>query len=197
MDFVILCSSNGTTFQAVLDALADGSLEANCVGLITDKEERGCVEKANSVNLPVTIVKRLKGEERALYDKRLHEAFIALAPDAESTIVACMGWMFILSSWFIQQCKNRILNVHPSLLPKYPGAGSKVMEETLASDDTEAGMTIHLIDEGVDTGRILVQKNCSIQPDDSVESLWKRIQELEKEWYPKILQQIHTGEIQL
>jgi phosphoribosylglycinamide formyltransferase-1 len=84
--------------------------------------------------------------------------------------------------------------VHPSLLPKYPGIHAH--EEVLAAKEKESGMTIHLIDEGVDTGKILMQKTCPVLPEDTVDSLKNRVQDLEKEWYPKVLQMIEEGEIQ-
>ncbi|MBU1911757.1 phosphoribosylglycinamide formyltransferase, partial [Patescibacteria group bacterium] len=82
-----------------------------------------------------------------------------------------------------------------ALLPKYPGAHG--IEEAMEAGEKETGMTIHIIDEGVDTGPILVQKSCSILPDDTVDTLKERVQALEKEWYPKTLQMVETGEIVL
>lgn len=193
MKFVLLSSSRGTTIQSILNALSDGGLRAECVGLVTDKEDRGCADKVRAAGLPVRVVPREKGETREAYDTKIDGAIRELASDCE--IVACIGWMFILSPWFVQQWQNKILNVHPSLLPKHPGGHA--VQDALEAGDSETGMTIHLIDEGVDTGPIVVQKICSIKQDDTVESLQKRIQDLEKEWYPKVLQQIHTGEIVL
>jgi phosphoribosylglycinamide formyltransferase-1 len=199
MDFVVLSSSRGTTFQAVIDAIEDGSLEARCLGLISDREDRGCVEKARVAGLKVCIVERVKGEERETYDKRIMLATEGLVNVAgcklQNVIIACMGWMFIFSSWFVCQWKNRILNVHPALLPKYPGGHA--IEDALKAGDTETGMTIHWIDEGVDTGKIIEQKKCSIFPGDTLDSLKERVQELEKEWYPRVLQELASGRMPL
>ena len=197
MDFIVLSSSRGTAFQAVIDAIEDGSLEARCLGLVSDREDRGCVEKARVAGLSVRIVKREKGEERQEYDQRLNETVRELAKNSElaKVIIACMGWMFIFSPWFVGQWKNRILNVHPALLPKYPGGHA--IDDALDAGETEAGMTIHWIDEGVDTGKIVEQKKCSIMPDDTVDTLKARVQELEKEWYPKVLQRLHSGDISM
>jgi|ETNmetMinimDraft_2_1059921.scaffolds.fasta_scaffold38814_2 formyltetrahydrofolate-dependent phosphoribosylglycinamide formyltransferase len=192
MNFIVLSSSRGTTFQAVIDRLADGSLTANCLGLVVDREDRGAVEKAKKANLPIKVVGRIKGEPREEYDWRLNEAINEMG---EVDVIATLGWMFILNPWFVQNWEGRIVNVHPALLPKHPGAHG--IEDALGADDKETGMTIHIIDEGVDTGPILVQKNCSINLDDTVDSLKPRIQDLEKEWYPKTLQMIETGEIKL
>ena len=197
MDFVVLSSSRGTTFQGVMDAMQAGTLQAHCLGLIADREDRGCVERAKSAGIPVKVVEREKGQEREEYDRALHSAIEDLAKSADcklqNVIIACMGWMFLLSPWFVQQRHGRILNVHPSLLPKYPGAHA--FQDALDAGDTETGMTIHWIDKGLDTGEILVQKKCSIKPEDTLDTLKARIQELEKEWYPKVLQDLETGQL--
>ena len=198
MDFIVLSSSRGTTFQAVIDAIGSGASQARCLGLIADRNDRGCVSKAHAANIPVVIVERTQGEERGQYDRRLHEAMESLMNSGErkrDVIVACMGWMFLLSPWFVNLWKHRILNVHPSLLPKFPGAHA--VEDALRAGETETGMTIHWIDEGLDTGKIVEQKKCSINPHDTVDSLKDRIQSLEKEWYPKVLQQLHCGELKM
>ncbi len=111
-----------------------------------------------------------------------------------------MGWMWIFSPWFINQWKGRILNVHPALLPKHGGAGMyghHVHEAVLDAKETESGATIHVMDEGVDTGKILLQKTCAVTQDDTAESLAKKVQDIEKEIYPKALQMIEEGKINL
>lgn len=200
MDFVVLSSSAGTTFQAVIDRVADGSLTAQCLGLVTDRDDRGCVKRAQRAGLPVRVVERVEGETREEYDHRLHTAILSLLSfhsfsSFPSFYIACIGWMWLLSPWFVQQWKNCIINVHPSLLPKYPGTHPH--EEVLAAKEKESGMTIHWIDNGIDTGPIIVQKICSVFPDDTVETLKTRVQELEKECYPQVLQRIEEGRIKL
>ncbi len=109
-----------------------------------------------------------------------------------------MGWMWIHTPWFIKQHEGKILNVHPALLPKYGGKGMyghHVHDAVLKSGDKETGMTIHVMDSGVDTGKILLQKTCPVLPDDDASTLQERVQELEKEWYPKVLEMIEVGEI--
>lgn len=198
MEFIVLSSSRGTTFQAVIDRMKDGSLTANCLGLVTDRPDRGCLEKARAAGLPVVIVEHTAGESREEYDKRVHAAIQSLQPSNHPTtsVITALGWMSILSPWFINQWKNRIINVHPALLPKYGGVGmygDRVHQAVLVSGDTESGITIHLMDEGVDTGKILLQKKCPVLTGDTVETLKQRVQGLEKEWYPKVLQLIQEG----
>jgi len=199
MQFVVLCSSRGTTFQAVLDAMRSGDLKATCIGLITEREDRGCLEKAKKAGLPHRIVARVAGEDRAAYDERLDEAIADLGGDSQ-TIVALMGWMFIVGPVFVALHRHRILNVHPALLPKFGGEGMfgmHVHEAVLAAGETQSGITIHVVDEGVDTGTILVQKSFPIEEGMSADHVRDKAQSLEKEWYPKVLQMIETGELEL
>ncbi len=194
MVFVALSSSKGTVFQSVIDSMKNGSLSMRCAGLVTDKAEHGCAEKATAAGIPVKIVPMEKGEPRENYDKRVDAAIRALA-GTEQPLVACMGWMWMLSPWFVQQWRNRILNVHPALLPKHPGVHAHDL--VLKAGDRESGMTIHLIDEGMDTGKILLQKSCPVQGNDTVDTLKARVQALECAWYPKALEMIGRGEISL
>jgi len=199
MNFVVLSSSRGTTFQAVIDAQKRGELTAKCLGLVTDSPDKACIDKAKAAGLPYTIVERVKDQTREEFDFRVHEAILSLGADKQ-TVIAALGWMFIFSSWFIQTWKNRIINVHPALLPKHGGKGMyghHVHESVLASGAQESGVSIHLMDEGVDTGRVLLQKTCPVLPGDTPELLQKRVQELEKEWYPRVLQMVEVGELKL
>lgn len=194
--FVVLSSSRGTTFEAVLKAIKDQKLFAPCLGLVTDKADRGCAEKAKAYGIPVTVVERKKDEDRQSYDMRLDLAIRAFTGDkTHDVVLAALGWMFIFSGWFVAGWKNRIINVHPSLLPKYPGGHA--LEDALAAGEKETGMTIHLIDDGVDTGPILLQKSCPIKPGDTLDTLKPRVQELEKQWYPHVLALIDAGKLQL
>ncbi|MDD4628568.1 MAG: phosphoribosylglycinamide formyltransferase [Candidatus Peribacteraceae bacterium] len=199
MNFIVLSSSRGTTFQATIDAMKKGELKATCLGLLTDSPERGCIEKAKKAGIPVSIVERRKGDSREDFDRRVDQALRDMGAD-DRTVLAAMGWMFIFSEWFIAAWNNRIINVHPALLPKHGGEGMyghHVHDAVLAAGEKESGVTIHLMDDGVDTGPILVQKKCSVLPHDTAETLQKRVQELEKEWYPKVLQMIEIGTVRL
>lgn len=202
MDFIVLSSSRGTTFQAVLDAMARGELQSKCLGLVTDKSDRECIAKAEKAGVPVWIVEWSPKETHEAYDRRVEQVLEDVLQDRDRSgvLLAALGWMHIVSPWFISCWKNRIINVHPALLPKFGGEGmygNKVHAAVLASGDTESGITIHLMDEGVDTGPVLLQKTCPVVPGDTVDSLRERVQALEREWYPRMLQMIRMGELVL
>ena len=207
LHFVALSTSRGTVFEAVMQEVLQKKIDARCIGLITTKFENGCREKALNAGVPLVIVERKKGEAREDFDKRVHGAIldldardreqygVTISKIGERPLIACMGWMLLISPWLVNTWRNRIISVHPSLLPKHMGLHG--LEDALSSKETETGMTIHIVDEGMDTGRYLVQKSCSILPDDTIETLKVREQNLEKEWYPKALAMIKNGEILL
>ena len=193
MKFIILSSSRGSTTKTVLERVNDGSVSMKCLGLITDRDDRGCVQVVRDAGFPIYRVDRQKGETREEYDKKIHAMILEAGGSPKDTVIAALGWMFLLSPWFVHQWKNRIINVHPALLPKHPGTHG--IADALKAGDSISGMTIHFIDEGMDTGPIILQKECAILPSDDEEALKDRIQLLEREWYPKVLQMIEDGEI--
>jgi len=195
MKFIILSSSRGSTAKVVLERVNDGDVTMECLGLVTDSDDRGCVSVVRDAGFPIYRVDREEGESREDYDKKIHEMILEAGGSPEDTVVAALGWMFILSPWFVSKWPSRIINVHPALLPKHPGAHG--IEDALKAGDDISGMTIHFIDEGVDTGPIILQKECAVLPGDDEEALKDRIQLLEREWYPKVLQMIENGEVEL
>jgi len=204
MNFIVISSSRGTTFQSVIESLMAGTLTAKCLGLVTDNPERQCIGKAQAAGLPYKIALKVKGGDRELLDKKVDAAMRELIKEAGAdpaqTLLAEMGWMWIHTSWFIKRWRGRILNVHPALLPKYGGKGmygDHVHEAVLNAKEPKSGVTIHIMDEGVDTGPILLQKTCAVEPDDTVDALKAKVQGLEKEWYPKVLQMIEDGTLEL
>lgn len=198
MHFICLSSSRGTVLESVLKAMKRGELQAECLGLVTDQSERGCAAVALRHGVPLIVTEREPSEDRVHYDRRLHAAIQSLIPpdiDPSSVMITTLGWMWLLSPEFVSKYPSRIINVHPSLLPKHPGAHAHDL--VLLSKDKESGMTIHLIDEGMDTGRILLQKKCPVLPGDTTETLKARVQELEKEWFPRMMQMIVDGKLKI
>ncbi|MEK7126653.1 MAG: formyltransferase family protein, partial [Patescibacteria group bacterium] len=109
--------------------------------------------------------------------------------------IVLVGYMRILTRKFVESFKNKIINVHPALIPKYCRKdffGKSVHEAVLAAKEHETGMTIHYVEEGVDTGKIILQKKCPVLPNDTVETLKERVQELEKKWYPEMIRRISS-----
>ena len=124
--------------------------------------------------------------------REAHEKTImAVLEEREIEVVILSGYMRILSPLFVREWKGRLLNIHPSLLPKYPGAHAH--RDALADGATVTGCTVHLVDEGVDTGQILAQSQLEIHPDDDEESLSERVKVLEHKLYPKVIDAFAAG----
>lgn len=173
----VLGSTRGTSLQAVLDAVSDGSLknvELACV--LSNKKDAGLLERCRPHCANVQHIPAKKGEERAAYDARLTQKLL----DAGVEIIVCVGWMRIFSPEFCRAWRGRCVNVHPSLLPKHGGLMDlDVHASVLKAGDAETGCTVHLVTEDVDGGAVLVQKTVSVAKADTKESLKAEVQALE------------------
>ena len=171
----VLGSTNGTDLQAILDAIASGDLNAEVSTVISNRKNAYILKRAENHNVPAVFISH-KGKTREAFDAEmtfeLNERGVGL--------VLLIGFMRILSAEFCNTWRDRLLNVHPSLLPKYAGGmDTNVHEEVLKNGETETGCTIHFVTDDVDGGSILMQKKCAVAPDDTVESLKIKVQELE------------------
>ncbi|MBN1258761.1 phosphoribosylglycinamide formyltransferase [Candidatus Peregrinibacteria bacterium] len=179
----VLASTRGTNFQSFLDAKARGELEnVEIACLITNKPHCGAAEKAKAAGIPVYAIDQTD-KTREEFDLEVMKVLDGLKVD----LVVLGGYMRIIGPEMVRRYKNRIINIHPSLLPRHPGMDLSVHQEVLDDDDKETGMTIHFIDEGVDTGPIVFQKSVPVEAGDTAEKLKDKVQGLEKEWYPKVV----------
>ena len=173
----VLGSTNGTDLQAILDAVSAGELDAVVAVVISNRTGAYILERAEINNVPAFFISR-KGKKREEFDGEI----TAVLKEHGVDLVLLIGFMRILSPEFCRVWQDRILNVHPSLLPKYAGGMDiNVHEEVLKNKDTETGCTIHFVNEVVDAGPILIQKKCDVDPDDTVDSLKTKVQTLEGE----------------
>ena len=190
----VLASTNGTNFQSFLDAQKSEILKDNVeiVCLVTNKE-CGAIEKAKSANISYHIVDQTD-KTREEFDKEVMKVLDEYQPD----LLVLGGYMRIISNDMVDKYRNRIINIHPSLLPKHGGGMDvSVHQAVIDAGEKETGMTIHLIDEGVDTGPIVLQKSCPVDQSDTPETLKDKVQALEKEWYPKVIQMFADGKIKV
>ena len=185
---VVLASTNGTDFGAMLAEKAAGKLkDVDFVGLVASKS-CGAVERAEAAGVPAFV---LNGK-----DPDFHAKLLETVRNLEPDLVCMVGWMKFLQPDFCKEFENKILNVHPSLLPKFAGKmDGSVHAEVLAAGEKESGMTIHLATADVDAGPIICQKSVAIEPDETVETLRAKVQELEKKWYPEVIRWFRYGKI--
>ncbi len=173
----VLGSTNGTDLQAILDAVSAGELDAVVAVVISNRTGAYILERAEINNVSAFFISH-KGKKREEFDGEI----TAVLKEHSVDLVLLIGFMRILSPEFCRVWQDRILNVHPSLLPKYAGGMDiNVHEEVLKNKDMETGCTIHFVNELVDAGPILIQKKCNVDPDDTVDSLKTKVQTLEGE----------------
>ena len=171
----VLRSTKGTDLQAILDAIHNDELDAEVVVVVSNRKNSYILERAEKHNISNIFVTH-KGKTRGEFDREITTALLQHNAD----LVLLVGFMRILSTEFCRKWQDRILNVHPSLLPKYAGdMDTSVHEKVLRNGDMEAGCTIHFVTEEVDAGPILIQKKCAVDGRDTVESLKIKVQQLE------------------
>lgn len=173
----ILGSTKGTDLQAIIDSIDQNKLDATVEVVISNSSNAYILERAANHNIPNFFISHL-GKKREQFDDEIS----AILKKHEVDLVLLIGFMRILSSKFCKERGGRILNVHPSLLPKYAGGmDMNVHEEVIKNRDMETGCTIHFVTEKVDSGPILIQKKCSVNINDTPDSLKKKVQILEGE----------------
>ena len=189
----VLASTRGTDLQAIIDEIKSGKLKVELACVVSNIKNCYALERAHAQGFKTHFVDP-KEKSRVEFDREL----VKILEEENIDLVALAGYMRILTPYFVGKFHRRIINIHPSLIPKYCGKnffGNNIHEAVLKAGDKETGMTIHFVEEGVDTGEIIVQKNCPVLPGDSAETLKERVQQLEKEWYPKVIQLFSEGKL--
>jgi formyltetrahydrofolate-dependent phosphoribosylglycinamide formyltransferase len=171
----VLGSTNGTDLQTILDSIASGALVGEISVVLSNLKNAYILERAKNHNVPAFFLSH-KEKSREEFDAEM----TAILKEHAVDLVLLIGFMRILSTKFCQEWRDKLLNVHPSLLPKYAGGmDTNVHEEVLKNGDTETGCTIHFVTDEVDGGPILIQKKCNIEPNETVDTLKTKVQQLE------------------
>jgi formyltetrahydrofolate-dependent phosphoribosylglycinamide formyltransferase len=181
----ILLSGRGSNFEAIADAVAGGAIpKAEIVAILSDVPDAPGLDRARERGLPAFAV-----DPRRYPDRRAHEGeMLRRLNEARPDLVCLAGFMRLLSPEFVARWRGRILNIHPALLPKFPGLG--VQRRALEAGEKESGCTVHFVDEGTDTGPIVLQRRVPILPWDTEESLSARILEQEHVAYPEAISRV-------
>ena len=182
----VLGSTKGTDLQKIIETEKLGQLKAKLSVVISNKKDAYILERAKAYNIPAIHIS-LKNKTREMFESR-----VTLALEKyHVNLILLIGFMRILSAEFCQTWKNKIINVHPSLLPKYSGGmDSSVHEQVLKSKDIESGCTIHYVTEQVDAGQIIMQKRCQIEKNETVETLKSKVQQLEGEAFVQVINKL-------
>ena len=182
----VIGSTNGTDLQAVLDAIAYGELVAKVSVVISNNEKAHILDRAKNHDIPAVFIPH-RGKTREEFDNEM----TAVLKNNQIDLILLIGFMRILSSEFCLEWQDRLLNVHPSLLPKYGGrVDTSVHEEVLKNGDAVTGCTIHFVTEDLDGGPILIQKKCDVVQNDTIDSLKTKVQALEGRAFIEAIQLI-------
>ena len=187
----ILISGRGSNLQAILDACGDGRLDASVAVVISNRAKAMGLDRARRAGVPTRVVRHKDYASREEFDRELVEAL----REHEADLVCLAGFMRILSPVLVRAFPGRILNVHPSLLPAFVGLDAQ--RQALEHGAKVSGCTVHLVDEELDHGPILLQATVPVEEDDSEESLSARILEREHELYPRAIQLILDGRVSI
>jgi phosphoribosylglycinamide formyltransferase-1 len=174
----VLGSTRGTDLQAIIDAIEKGSLrDVEISFVLSNKKDAFILERAKKHHIKAIFLDP-KGKQKEQYDKEVDK----LLQDHNIELVLLIGYMKLMSSWFVQKWLNKVMNIHPSLLPKYAGGmDTNVHEEVLKNGDKESGCSLIFIDEGADTGPIILQEKVPVEDGETVDSLKAKVQKAEQE----------------
>jgi phosphoribosylglycinamide formyltransferase-1 len=183
----VLLSGRGSNFAAIHDAIAARSLNAEIVAVISNRASAPGIELARRLGMPVSVI-----EHRSYESRSAHEAAVLrVLDDEQPDIIALAGYMRLLSPAFIATYPNRIVNIHPSLLPAFPGTHAQA--QAVAYGVTISGCTVHFVDENLDAGPIILQRAVAVRPDDDASALAVRILAEEHAAYVEALVKLSAG----
>ena len=179
----ILGSGKGSNCRAILEQIRAGTLSAECRIIISDVAEAGILRVAQEFHVSAACLS--PGSFLTKLEPEREQQLVRLLGEAGVELVVLAGFMRVLKSPMLDAFPKRIINLHPSLLPKYPGR--EAWKQALVAGEKMTGCTVHYVDAGVDTGEIIAQREVPILPDDTPEILHQRIQIAERELYPEVI----------
>lgn len=187
----ILGSGKGSNFVALADACAAGQIPAEIALVAADVESAGILEHARTRNLPARYIP--PGQFRTKLDEAAERAYVTALQDAQVDLICLAGFMRILKGDFLRAFEHRVINIHPSLLPAFPGL--EAWKQALDYGVKVAGCTVHFVDQGIDSGAIIAQQTVPVLPDDTAATLHARIQQAEHTLYPAVVAALARGEV--
>ena len=195
---VVMVSGGGTNLQAIIDSVKDSTItNTQIVGVISNNKNAYALKRAEENDIPSMCVSPKDFETRDIFNEKLLEAVGSFKPD----LVVLAGFLVVIPPEMIRKYENRMINIHPSLIPSFCGKGYyglKVHEAALARGVKVVGATVHFVDEGTDTGPIILQKAVEVQQGDTPEVLQRRVME-QAEWkiLPRAIDLIANGKVQV
>ena len=189
IDIGVLVSGRGTNLQAIIEAIEEGKIEGKIKIVISDNLDAYALKRAEQHNIETQYINHKEFKNREDYDKKIVETL----ENKEVGLVVLAGYMRILSSYFIKAYKNKIINIHPALLPSFPGL--RAQKQAVEYGVKISGCTVHFVDEGMDSGPIILQSAVEVSEDDTEESLAERILKEEHQIYSQAIQLFSQGRL--
>ena len=187
---VVLASGSGTNLQAILDSL-HGRGEVEVVGVGSDKAAARALERAGAAGVETAVFAAAEYGDREARDAAIGDWVEGLAAD----LVVLAGYMQLLSAAFVQRFRNRVINIHPALLPAFPGLDA--IGQALEAGVETTGVTVHFVDEGVDTGPAILQRELAVPAGGERDELERAVHALEHELYPEAIRMIARGRVRI
>jgi phosphoribosylglycinamide formyltransferase-1 len=187
----VLASGGGTNLQAIIDRCMDGSLAAEIAVVITNNPGAGALDRAGKAGIETLCINHRDFSQREDFDN----AVVKALQNADVDLVVLAGFMRIITQTFIDAFPERVINIHPALLPAFPGL--HVQQQAIDYGARFSGCTVHFVDGGVDTGPVIIQAVVPVLPDDSADTLAARILEQEHRTYPRAIQLIAEGRVRV
>jgi phosphoribosylglycinamide formyltransferase-1 len=196
LNLVVLASGGGTNLQAIIDNIEAGKLNAQIKAVISNNSKAGALERARNHNIPAIHLSHKQFATPEEFDEKL----LSILKENETDLLVLAGYMKMLSPTIIRAYKNRILNIHPALLPSFGGSGMygiHVHEAVINAGVKVTGVTVHIVDEIYDHGAIVMQKTVPVLDDDTPESLAERVLKVEHQTYSEALQLFAEGKVEI
>jgi phosphoribosylglycinamide formyltransferase 1 len=187
---VVLASGSGTNLQAILDRL-HGRGEVEVVGVGSDKAAARALERARAAGVETAVFAAAEYEDREARDAAIGD----WVEERGADLVVLAGYMQLLSAPFVRRFRNRVINIHPALLPAFPGLDA--IGQALAAGVETTGVTVHFVDEGVDTGPAILQRELAVPPGGERAELERAVHALEHELYPEAIRMIARGRVRI
>lgn len=191
MNIAVFCSGRGTNLQAIIDALNVGKIKARIALVISDNTTTFALERAKRTGIKNLFIDPAKFKTK----REFEEQIVKYLEEERIDLICLAGFMRVVSPWFVQKFRNRILNIHPTLLPSFKG--TEGIKDALEYGVKITGATIHFVDERVDHGPIILQAAIEVKDDDTQESLAERIHQQEHKIYPEAIRLFVEGKLKI
>jgi phosphoribosylglycinamide formyltransferase-1 len=191
MNIAVLCSGSGTNLQAIIDSVKSGYIDARIALVISDNKDAFALSRAKAAAIETLILNPKDYESREDFDKEM----VRNLRKRDVELVVLAGFMRLMSPYFIREYKNRIMNIHPALLPSFKGTHG--IKDALEYGVKVTGATVHFVDEKLDHGPIILQKAVEVKDDDTEESLLERVHKEEHRIYPEAVRLFVEGKLKI